>query len=303
MVLRGRRFGLCNAPSPTPVSTHSHACSASRPRAELPSLLPLRSRPVQDVPRTGRTLHESRCRRLPCASAVVAAASAAAAAPPAEVRQLLVPEPIVQMAICGERYLCVAHRAEYVLLSIGSGSVRELFRFTPDFGSPLLKRISERELLLVQPPPRAGERQLGIFLDKVGNVARRSTVHWRQPPLACLSRGRALVTLLPNSIEVHHPAQDPPQQSLPLAGACCAADGGDLLLVGTGDAVYALMPPSPPPPPGTPRDRSGSQGSAASSPEGEASGRTSPGGPEGGRGLVSPVTVSGLDSGPSPQCG
>ena len=63
------------------------------------------------------------------------------------------------------RFLCVAHPGEYVLIALASGSVRELFPFAADFGSPFLQRISPYEMLLVQPPPRSGERQLGLFLD------------------------------------------------------------------------------------------------------------------------------------------
>ena len=81
--------------------------------------------------------------------------------------------------------------------------MRELFAFAPEFGSPLLARLPHGELLVVQPPPRAGERQLGVFVDSRGRVTRRSTVHWRAPPLACGVHGQQLVTLLPKSVEVH----------------------------------------------------------------------------------------------------
>ncbi len=121
--------------------------------------------------------------------------------------------------------------------------MRELFRFAPDFGSPFLHRISTNELLVVQPPPRAGERQLGVFIDGHGNVAPRSTIHWRHPPLGCMARGRALVTMLPNSVEVDHPDLEPTHQTIPFAGARCSASGGELLLVANTDAVWALLPP------------------------------------------------------------
>ena len=85
----------------------------------------------------------------------------------------------------------------------GAGAVRELFAFAPEFGSPLLAPLPHGELLVVQPPPRAGERQLGVFVDSRGRVTRRSAVHWRAPPLACGVHGQQLVTLLPKSVEVH----------------------------------------------------------------------------------------------------
>ena len=165
---------------------------------------------------------------------------------PRQVRELVLPTAIRAMAFCGERYLCVAHQSEYVLLSLGSGSVRELFRFCPDFGPPFLRRLGADELLVVQPPPRAGERQVGLFLDRRGDVAKRSTAYWRRPPLGCLARGRALVTLLPNAIEIEHPARMPSRQSIPFPDARCAEDGGDLMLFANCDAVFALVPPAAP---------------------------------------------------------
>jgi hypothetical protein len=86
---------------------------------------------------------------------------------------------------------------------LGAGAVRELFAFAPEYGSPLLARLPHGELLVVQPPPRAGERQLGVFVDSRGRVTRRSAMHWRAPPLACGVHGQQLVTLLPKSVEVH----------------------------------------------------------------------------------------------------
>lgn len=162
---------------------------------------------------------------------------------PLAARSLLLPTPILAIAFCGERYLCVAHPNEYVLLSLISGGVRELFSFVPDHGAPFLRRLSPAEVVLVQPPPRSGERHLGLFLDHNGNVARRSTAYWRQPPLTCLARGRTHVTLLSNAIEVEHPSREPRQQSLPFPDARCADDGGDLMLFANCDAVYALLPP------------------------------------------------------------
>ena len=121
--------------------------------------------------------------------------------------------------------------------------MRELFRFASDFGPPLVQRLSPVELVVVQPPPRSGERQLGLFLDRDGVVAPRSTAHWRLPPIGCMARGRALVTLLPNSVEVDHPDAQPQRQSIPFADARCAADGGELLLVANTDGVWAVLPP------------------------------------------------------------
>ena len=183
------------------------------------------------------------------------------------VRELVLPGDahLTQLEWCG-RNLCVAHRAEYVLISSrsgthpptsshaltyppisshllthpssfgahlvaprractvhaprtpaprapctratppawhGTGAVRELFAFAPEYGSPLLARLPHGELLVVQPPPRAGERQLGVFVDSRGRVTRRSAVHWRAPPLACGFHEQQLVTLLPRSIEAH----------------------------------------------------------------------------------------------------
>ena len=57
-------------------------------------------------------------------------------------------------------------------------------------------------------------------------------------------RGRALIAVLPNAIEVTPPAHEPPEQSLPFPEPRAADDHGDLLLVATCDAVYALVPPS-----------------------------------------------------------
>ena len=133
-----------------------------------------------------------------------------------------------------------------MLLSISSGSVKELFRFAADYGAPFLRRLSERELLAVQPPPRAGERQVGLFVDRTGHVARRSTIHWRQTPLDCVARGRATISVLPNAVEVHHPDAEPQQHWLPLEDAVCAADGGHFVLVASCEAVYAMLPPAPP---------------------------------------------------------
>ena len=99
-------------------------------------------------------------------------------------------------------------------------------------------------MLVVQPPPRAGERQLGVFIDARGDVAPRSTIHWRLSPLGCMVRGRALITLLPQSVEIDHPAHDPPHQSLPFADAVCCADGGELLLLANTEAVWAVLPPA-----------------------------------------------------------
>jgi hypothetical protein len=163
---------------------------------------------------------------------------------PRLLRELILPAAIHAMAFCGERYLCVAHRNEYVLLSLATGSVRELFSFCPDFGTPILRRLSPNELLVVQPPPRAGERQLGMFLDKHGDVARRSTAYWRRPPLGCLVQGRALVTLLPNAIEFDHPDHEPRRQLIAFPDARCADGAGDWMLFANSDSVYTLIPPS-----------------------------------------------------------
>ena len=162
---------------------------------------------------------------------------------PYELRSLLLPAPVRAMAFCGEHSLCVAHDDEYVLLSLASGSVRELFRFTPGYGAPYLRRLSHNELLIMQPPPRVGERQIGLFLDRKGHVARRSTAAWRRAPVACLARGRALIAVLPNAIEITHPTAEPTEQSLPFPEPSDADDGGDVLLVATHDAVYGLLPP------------------------------------------------------------
>jgi len=158
-------------------------------------------------------------------------------------RSLVIPVPILGLAFCGTHSLCVAHPDEYVLISIGSGCVRELFRFAADYGAPFLRRLSENTLLVLQPPPRAGERQLGLFVDPNGHVAKRSTIHWRQTPLDCAARGRATISVLPNAVEVHHPEAEPQQQWLPLEHAIGAADGGNLVLVASREAVYAMLPP------------------------------------------------------------
>ena len=68
-------------------------------------------------------------------------------------RSLVIPVPILGLAFCGTHSLCVAHPDEYVLISIGSGCVRELFRFAADYGAPFLRRLSENTLLVLQPPP------------------------------------------------------------------------------------------------------------------------------------------------------
>ena len=164
---------------------------------------------------------------------------------PTQLRLHLLPAAIRAMAFCGDGYLCVAHDEEYVRISLADGSVRELFRFTPSFGAPYLRRLGPNELLLVQPPPRPGERLVGVFLDRKGQVARRSTAHWRRPPIACLARGRTLVSVLPNAIEITHPEQEPPAQSLPFPEPRGADDGGDHLLVASCNAVYVLLPPAP----------------------------------------------------------
>ena len=95
----------------------------------------------------------------------------------------------------------------------------------------------------MQPPPRAGERQLGVFVDSQGRVTRRSAVSWRSPPLVCGYHGQLLLTLLPKSLEVHHLHRESPPQTLPFPGARGAASGGDFFLAASADAVYALLPP------------------------------------------------------------
>ena len=163
-----------------------------------------------------------------------------------EPRLLVLPAAVMALAFCGERYLCVAHRAEYVLISLSSGTVRELFTFAPDYGAPFLARLSEAELLVAQPPPRAGERIVGLFLDAKGHVARRSTAHWRRPPRAALARAGCLLTLLPNAIEVQRSSHEPPRQTIAFPDACCANGTGGLLLVASSDSVFALLPPATP---------------------------------------------------------
>ena len=89
-------------------------------------------------------------------------------------RTLTLPVPVLGLAFCGSRFLCVVHRHEYVLVSIASGSVRELFRFDASYGAPFLRRLSPAELLLVQPPPRAGVRRSADRTDRAG-ACRRAT--------------------------------------------------------------------------------------------------------------------------------
>ena len=83
--------------------------------------------------------------------------SGTSTAPPlfSSVRELVLPSAITQMEWCGH-YLCVAHRTEYVLISVVTGSVRELFSFSADFGAPLLARLSRSELLVAQAYLRVG---------------------------------------------------------------------------------------------------------------------------------------------------
>ena len=47
------------------------------------------------------------------------------------------------LSLYGRGHLCVAHRSEYILISIRSGTVRELFRFASDYGDPFLQRLSD----------------------------------------------------------------------------------------------------------------------------------------------------------------
>ncbi|KAL1510631.1 hypothetical protein AB1Y20_006932 [Prymnesium parvum] len=171
-----------------------------------------------------------------------------------QVRRLLLPEPVLQLEWCGSRYLCVAHRSEYVLISTTSGAVRELFRFTADFGMPFVKRLSDNEILAVQPPPCAGERQLGVIIGTRGDAAAYSNVHWRWSPLACLSRLPFLVVMLPHTVEIHQLGREQAAdgatasrtrllQSLPFPHALCAAEG-DILYFANSEAIYALLPPT-----------------------------------------------------------
>ena len=190
-------------------------------------------------------------------------------------RSLVIPVPILGLAFCGTHSLCVAHPDEYVLISIGSGCVRELFRFAADYGAPFLRRLSENTLLVLQPPPRAGERQLGLFVDPNGHVAKRSTIHWRQTPLDCVARGRATISVLPNAVEVHHPEAEPQQQWLPLEHAIGAADGGNLVLVASREAVYAMLPPVSV---ATPASSGGGRGDAGTPPSASPRGTLSEGG-------------------------
>ena len=187
-------------------------------------------------------------------------------------RSLVLPVPILNLVFCGYHHLCVVHGHEYVLISIASGGVTELFRFDSAYGSPCVRRLSPAQLIVTQPPPRAGERQVGLFLNKAGHISRRSTVNWRQTPLDCVSRAGALITLLPHAIEVvpdhmrkrrtakterpeHGQRIQTPQHSLPFANAQSAADGGHFVLVANTEAVYALLPPG--------QLRSGSTGGSA----------------------------------------
>ena len=100
----------------------------------------------------------------------------------------------------------------------------------------------------------AGERQLGVIIGTHGNAAAHSNVHWRSPPLACLSRLPFLVVMLPHTLEVHQLGRERAGagatasrsrllQSLPFPHALCAADGGDILYFASAESVYALLPP------------------------------------------------------------
>ena len=51
------------------------------------------------------------------------------------VRTLVLPVPILNLVFCGYHRLCVVHAHEYVLISIASGGVTELFRFEAAYGS------------------------------------------------------------------------------------------------------------------------------------------------------------------------
>ena len=165
--------------------------------------------------------------------------------------------PIACMAWCGPRALCVGHADEYCLLDVASGVVRELFRFAPQYGCPWVRPLAGcAELLACQPPPRAGERIVGLFVDAHGAAARRSTVHWRTTPLDAVARHGAIVCVLPNAVEVLPRAGLPRRRRdgteggqklrLPLDDALCADDGGEWLLIASQHAVYALLPPEVP---------------------------------------------------------
>ena len=104
------------------------------------------------------------------------------------------------------------------------------------------------------PSASAGERQLGVIIGTHGNAAAHSNVHWRSPPLACLSRLPFLVVMLPHTLEVHQLGRERAGagatasrsrllQSLPFPHALCAADGGDILYFSSAESVYALLPP------------------------------------------------------------